>query len=264
MRDFEVDADIVKLQPGIHEVCLRLKLVAGPQVGIDAQEVLEVGTEQFDLLADPEAELTPGKLRVVDDAVEPAPLVIVDVVVARGVEGRRAKSNPVGGIGEFDGSHRRPDIDGLECLRVERVVADHVVERTRDVELVDVTVVGEPEVAGVHFVGLGEPDRIGTHEKTVLVVLDAGLVVVVMKARLHRMAGPDEVLAIVVGDEDVLAAVIEGVEKTVGVLFPLVEDGDIELIAVCLPRSKEADRTVQVAEDETPEIARERLRPAAH
>ena len=72
-------------------------------------------------------------------------------------------------------------------------------------------------------------------------------VVVVVKAELGRVAGPDEVLAVVVGDEDVLLAVLEGVQGAVGVLLGLAEVGDVELVAVTEVRAEQADRALRRA-----------------
>lgn len=73
LRQLEVDAHVVELQPRIDEVGLRLELVAGPEVGIDGEQGLEVGAQQLDLLPHPEAELAARELRVVDGGIEAPP-----------------------------------------------------------------------------------------------------------------------------------------------------------------------------------------------
>ena len=88
-------------------------------------------------------------------------------------------------------------------------MAGDIVHRTGDIELVDVPVGGEAEIAGIHFVRLGKPDWIGTYEVAIFVILQARLVVVVMKTGLHRMARPKKILSVVVGNQNGLPAGIK-------------------------------------------------------
>src|SRR5207253_1820292 len=89
-------------------------------------------------------------------------------------------------------------------------------------------------------------------------------VVVVVKTRLRRISGEDEVLAIIVRNDHLLFAVSERVELAIGVLFLLIEPDEIELIAIREARPEETHRAVRVAENEPAKIARERLRPGAN
>ena len=55
-------------------------------------------------------ELPAGKLRVVDDAVEPAPASVGDVVVAGCVEDRGAEANPVGRVRQLQSGQGGADV----------------------------------------------------------------------------------------------------------------------------------------------------------
>ena len=101
--------------------------------------------------------------------------------------------------------------------------------------------------------------RVRAHQEPVLVELDRRRVVVVVQAHLRRVAGEDEVLAVVVGEEQVLAAVVERVQAGVGVLLPLAEVRQVELVAIRVPGAEEPDAPVDVGEEEAAEVGVERL-----
>ena len=124
----------------------------------------------------------------------------------------------------------------------------------------DVPVAGKADIIGVDLVGLKDADGIGPDEKAVVVEMDGRLVVVVVEADLRGIARHEEVLPVIVHDEHVLAAIVERVQAAVGVLFELVEEQDVELVAVGKPRPEEADGAVRVAENEAAKVAHERLR----
>ena len=105
----------------------------------------------------------------------------------------------------------------------------------------DVAVAGPAEVGDVDLVRLEDADRVGADQEAVLVELERRRVVVVVQADLRRVAGEDEVLAVVVGEDQVLAAVVERVELAVGVLLPLAEVGQVALVAVGVAGAEEPD-----------------------
>ena len=84
---------------------------------------------------------------------------------------------------------------------------------------VDVPVARPAKVDHIEFMGLEDAHRVGPDQEAVRVEVLRGVVVVVVKADLGRVAGEEEVLAVVVGDEDVLPPVVEGVQLAVGVLL---------------------------------------------
>ena len=62
--------------------------------------------------------------------------------------------------------------------------------------------------------------------------MKGGLIVIVVYAALDCITRPDEILAEVVGDQDLLATIIECVQAAVGILLRLAKEDQVELIAV--------------------------------
>ena len=94
--------------------------------------------------------------------------------------------------------------------------------------------------------------------------LSDGWVVVVIEAHLGCVARKNEILPVVIGENQVLAAVVECVERGVGVFFPLAEVHQVELIAIRELRAEEPDAAVHVGEQEPAEIGVERLGAGAN
>ena len=122
-----------------------------------------------------------------------------------------------------------------------------------------VAIAGPAEVTHVDGVRLKSAVGIGAHQEPVLVVLERGWVVIVVQAHLGCVAGENEVLPVVIGEKEVLAAVVERVQPGVRVFFPLTEIHEVELIAIRELRAEEPDASVLVGEQESPEIGVERL-----
>lgn len=100
---------------------------------------------------------------------------------------------------------------------------------------------GQAEVGRVDLMRRGDADGIGPHEEAVLVVLERGRVEIVVKARLHGVTRPENVLLVIVGDEDLLLPRVKRVEEAIGVFLTLVEQDQVELVAVCQPRAEQPD-----------------------
>src|SRR5262249_26283205 len=143
--------------------------------------------------------------------------------------------------------------------RIERVAAQGKIERVRDVEAIDVPVARPAEIGDVEPVRLEHADRIGAHQKAVLVKLEAGVVVVGGGAELRRVTGKDEVLDVIIRDDEVLVAVVERIQLAVGVLFEWAEIDEVELLTVGVAVAEQAHAAVDVAENEAAKVAGERL-----
>ena len=128
-------------------------------------------------------------------------------------------------------------------------LAEGVVEGVGEVQAADVAVAGEAHVLGHHLVGLGQADGRGSRQDAVLVVVEVGLVLALVEAGRHRVAGRQEVLAEDVGDGHLLLALLEGVELAVGVLLEEVEVDRVVLPPVARGVAEEARAQVGVAED---------------
>ena len=85
-----------------------------------------------------------------------------------------------------------------------------------------------------------------------------------METDLGVVSWEYEVVPVIVGNQRVLVPVIQGVQKTVGVLFRLIEPNDIVLVLVAQAVSEKTNRTVGICKDETSEIAAEKLRASAN
>src|SRR5713226_3368984 len=81
-----------------------------------------------------------------------------------------------------------------------------------------------------------------------------------MEAHFRRIAGEDEVLPEIVGDDNVLVALMERIQSAVGVFLQLSEPNQVELIAIGVQGAEQAHAAVYVVEQETAEIALEGLR----
>jgi len=72
-----------------------------------------------------------------------------------------------------------------------------------------------------------------------------------MKAELGRIAGPDKVLTIEVGDDHALFAAIELVQLGVGILLKHVEHDQVVLPAVVVEVPENTRTEIEVVENET-------------
>ena len=82
--------------------------------------------------------------------------------------------------------HLRVDIGAPARDRILRIVAQHLVERVRQIQPPDVPVAGQPVIIRPNLVRLRQADRRRPHQEIVGVVLQRRIVLVVMKAHLDR------------------------------------------------------------------------------
>ena len=154
-------------------------------------------------------------------------------------------------------------VDVLRILlrrnRIEIVAAEGLVERVRDVDALDVAVAGDARISGAHLVRQREADRGGTNQEAVLVDQEAGLIVIVERAEIQRVALGEEIAPVEIGGVDLLAARSPAVEAAVGVLLQQVEVRQVVLEDVVVKVAEEARAGLFVAEDEAAEIAGEAL-----
>ena len=97
-------------------------------------------------------------------------------------------------------------------------------------------------------------DERGAHQKSVAVVFDAAPVVVVMQARLNRVAFGEEILPKEIGDVNILRALVETVETAVGIFFELMKVGEVELIAIVAERAEDARAKIVIGIDEAAKV----------
>ena len=107
--------------------------------------------------------------------------------------------------------------------------------------------------------GNGKPTGRGTNQEAVFVDQEAGLIVIVERAEIQRVALGEEIAPVEIGCVDLLAARLPVVEAAVGVLLQQVEVRQIVLEDVVVKVAEEARAGLFVAEDEAAEIAGEAL-----
>ncbi len=148
------------------------------------------------------------------------------------------------------------------------LMAERPIGRQRQVEAAEMPVAVIAEIIDVVVVALEVPDRQRPHQEAVIVVIDlAALVVGVADiGDLRGEAGNRQVLAIEIGDEDVVLAQLlaDVVEAAVGVLLQPAEIGEVVLPAVVVAVAEQAHAELAVLEQEAAEIGRERLDADAH
>src|SRR5580693_10049176 len=131
-------------------------------------------------------------------------------------------------------------------------------------------VAGPAEISSVHAVrtdhaiGKNGADGRGTHQKTVVVVMNRGIVLVVMHAQLSGVTRKQEILAIRVGDDYLLIAQRHGIQSAVGVLLQEIKIGDVILPPIGIQVAEETHAGLFFHKKETAKIAVERLNAGAH
>src|SRR6266436_31788 len=202
--DLKVRAGVGEKNPGVDEIGLAFFL-AGAQRGNEAagSGQQNAGSEKPNAFTIPEAEQPAGKIGQIDDGVESAGASVARIRVAGSVESGNAVTDPVFVVRNFGGGHLRVDRDTAAGNGIERVLADGLVESVREIEPVDVSAAKPPEIADAN--GMEDrptawilvddiADGRGTNEKTVVVIVQAGIVFVPRCDELRGVAGKKEIL----------------------------------------------------------------------
>src|SRR5271168_3894502 len=106
-------------------------------------------------------------------------------------------------------------------------------------------------------------DGRGAHEKTVVVVMNAGIILVPRADKFGGVTGKEKVLKIDVSQNNLLMAAIEGVEAAVGVFFEHLEVHGVVLDAVAVPIAENAQAGLLVDKEKSAEIGVELLNAGA-
>ena len=252
--DFKVHTGIEESDARVHEVTLSLELAAA-KICEEAFALCEIHTEEFDLLALPEAELSAGEIWIIEHSVEAFGVLVIGIIISGGPEAGGAEANPVAVDREFECSHVCPDICGLSLNWIESIATGDVIEGVADIDTADMAIPCEAKIEGIDFVRSKDAGGIRPDKKVIAVEFNAGLVVVVVKAELRSVTRKDEVLTKVVENDCILVAVIEGIQEAVGFLFGLVEPDDVKLIPVGKTGSEESYGAIGVGEDKATEVA---------
>src|SRR5208337_1260172 len=150
--------------------------------------------------------------------------------------------------------------------RIEAVAPERLVKSIADVQALDVTVAGPAQIIGANGVRLGNsvryyhaPDRSRTHQETVGVKVNRGIVLVGKKAEFRGVALGKKVLNVNVGNLYLLFTRLEGIETAVGVLLQHVEVGEVVVDAVRTQVPEYSHSRLLIREDEAAEVAGELL-----
>ena len=156
------------------------------------------------------------------------------------------------------------DLHALSGNAVQAVLAEHLIKGVVDVEPADVSVAGPAEVIRLHVMIGDRADWRGPRDETVFVVMAAIVVEVSQETELAGVTFPNQILSENVRDVNLLLAPAELVEVRVSVFLEHVEGGDVVLPAVVVVIAENTNAQVGVVENETAEIAHERLNAGAH
>src|SRR5437870_4873029 len=267
--DLEVCASVGEKNPRIHEIRLAF-LFAGPKRGDEASGRGEknAGAQKADPFAIPEAEKTSREIWEVHDGIEPASAPIARIGVAGSVKGRDSIAHPIFVVREFPGSHLRVDRDAPSGSRIERVFAQRLIESVREIQAPNVAAAEPAEIPNANAVknrtraGIlvdDVADGRGPDEEAVVVVMQAGVVLIPRGDKFRGVAGEEEILQIDVAQNDLLMAAVKRIEATVGVLFDEVEVRQIVLDAIAVEIAKNAQSRLLVNKKEAAKICVELL-----
>src|SRR4051812_644817 len=106
-------------------------------------------------------------------------------------------------------------------------------------------------------------NRSRPHQESVFVIMTAGSVEVCVKTQLRCVPFGEEILAVNIGNNDLLIARIEFIEIRVGVLLAHIEKGEIILPAVIVIVSENPNAQIRIVKNKPAEIADEGLNTQA-
>jgi hypothetical protein len=171
-------------------------------------------------------------------------------------------------VGKFGGGELGVDGYGAAGDGVEGVFANGLIEGVREIQAADVTAAEPAEIADADAVrdraGTGilvddVTDRGGAHEEAVVVVVDAAVVFAPGDDKFGGVAGKEKILEIDIGEEELLVAEGEGVERAVSIFFEKIEVGRVVFDLVGVEVAEEAETGLFVDEEEAAEVSVELL-----
>ena len=182
---------------------------------------------------------------------------------ARRIQQRESRPQPVEIPGELGGAEKGANVDRRGHQQAALGAADRRIERRRQIGATEVAVAVQAEIDDVVVKRALDARGRRPHQHAVLVVVRTAVlaVAVVGDGRLRREAVDQRVLAVEIGDQYVIVPerLRQVVEAAVGVLLDPAEVRQVVLVAVVGARPEQARAQLVVLEQETAEIARERL-----
>src|SRR5262249_38113967 len=109
-----------------------------------------------------------------------------------------------------------------------------------DVEPADFSKACPSKVVRPNAVRLEISHRVGPCDKIVVVEMKALIVLEVGKAYLLRISGKEKILAVEIGDPNLLSSPVKSIQTAVGIFLQSIEIGEIELIPIGFEVAEEA------------------------
>src|ERR1700722_11911289 len=270
-RDIKICTDIREKNAGIHEIGLAL-IFARTQIGKKAIARIErdARARQPYALAIPQAEDSAGKFRKIIDGIKSARVAAGRIRGARCIKEGTLQPEPVAIERDFERGHLRVDRHRPPCNSIKAVVAQCLIKSMGQIHRSDVALAGPTDVRGMNAVRLNHAtrkhfaNRRRAHEKTVVVVVDGGIVLVVMNAQLRGVTLEQEILAKHVGDDHLLITERHGIQAAVGILFEEIKIRDVVLPPIRIEIAEDADARLLFHKQETAEVAIKSLNAGAH
>src|SRR5947208_2683152 len=258
--EIKISAGVEEKNSRIHKVRLTL-FFAGAQVGEKAigSNQCNTGPSKTDTLTIEEAENAAAKGLCLADGIKAARFPVSWIAISRSKKSGRAQTVPVPVERDFQRSHLRIDIRSAAGNGIEVIVSQCLVQSVTDVDCFDVSVARPPQVMRADTMRKHAANRGGTHQKTILVKVGAGVVFVEVITELRGVAFGKEILHIKICQRNLLMAVVKGVQSAVGVFFKEEEIGSVVLQPIGAEISEDANTGLLLRKQQTAEVAAELL-----
>src|SRR3984885_5686954 len=180
--------------------------------------------------------------------------------VAGGVKQRSAVAHPILVHGKFERRHLRVNVDVPSRDRVEVVVSQRLVKRVAHIDASNVAVTGPSQIVGANVVRMDSSvdhrsSRLWAHQKTIVVVVDTGVVAVVVEAELGCIALGEKSLYVRVRDVHLLPALVESVQAAVRVFFQKIKPREIVGQSIGTQVAKDSHARLRFGKKESAEVA---------
>src|SRR5579872_226533 len=148
--------------------------------------------------------------------------------------------------------------------RIERIVAQRLIECVTHIHPPDVTVAGPAQIIGANAVLKNaiihyQPNRSRPHQESIVIEVNRGIVAVVMETEFCGVAFEKRVLNVDVSDINLLMARIERIQSAVRVFFQKIKVRQVVIDAVRAQISEQAYSRLLLGENKPAKIANELL-----
>ena len=145
-------------------------------------------------------------------------------------------------------------MNGASGNRISIVAAERVIVTVGQVQTAEMTITINADVTNFDPMRPHVPDQRGPHQKSIAIEFATGAIVVVKRARLYRVAFPDEILSKNIRNVHVLMSPIKTIEAAVCVFLELREISGIVLVAIVSERTKDSRTQIVVGKDKAAKI----------